>query len=88
MTRQDRDGQPPGGWQPDQRLSAAEAVRGFTADAAWAGRDEKEVGQLAPGLRADFVILDEDPLAVPAAQLDELHIRSTWVDGKPVYEAR
>ena len=88
VTRQDRDGQPPGGWQPDQRLSAAEAVRGFTADAAWAGRDEKEVGQLAPGLRADFVILDEDPLAVPAAQLDELHIRSTWVDGKPVYEAR
>ena len=88
VTRQDRDGQPPGGWQPDQRLSAAEAVRGFTADAAWAGRDEKEVGQLAPGLRADFVILDEDPLAVPAAQLDDLHIRSTWVDGQPVYEAR
>lgn len=88
VTRQDHDGQPPGGWQPDQRLSAAEAVRGFTADAAWAGRDEKEVGQLAPGLRADFVILDEDPLAVPAAQLDDLHIRSTWVDGQPVYEAR
>jgi len=88
VTRQDRDGQPPGGWQPDQRLSAAEAVRGFTADAAWAGRDEKEVGQLAPGLHADFVILDEDPLAVPSAQLDDLHIRSTWVDGKPVYESR
>ncbi len=86
VTRQDREGQPPGGWQPEQRLSAAEAVRGFTADAAWAGRDEKEVGQLAPGLRADFVIVDEDPLAVPSAQLDDLHIRSTWVDGKPVYE--
>ncbi len=87
VTRQDRQGQPPGGWQPEQRLSAAEAVRGFTADAAWAGRDEKEIGQLAPGLRADFVIVDEDPLAVPSAQLDDLHIRSTWVDGKPVYEA-
>nr|WP_295376116.1 amidohydrolase [Pseudoxanthomonas sp.] len=86
VTRQDREGQPPGGWQPEQRLGAAEAVRGFTADAAWAGRDEKEVGQLAPGLRADFVIVDEDPLAVPSAQLDDLHIRSTWVDGKPVYE--
>lgn len=88
VTRQDRDGHPPGGWLPAQRLSAVEAVRGFTADAAYAGRDEKEVGQLAVGLRADFVILDEDPLAVPAAQLDELHIRSTWVDGKPVYEAK
>ncbi len=88
VTRQDRDGRPPGGWQPEQRLSAAEAVRGFTADAAYAGRDEDRIGQLRAGLRADFVILDEDPLAVPAAALDELHVRSTWVDGKPVYEAK
>lgn len=88
VTRQDRDGQPPGGWQPEQRLSAAEAVRGFTADAAFAGRDEDKVGQLRAGLRADFVILDEDPLEVPAAALEALRVRSTWVDGKPVYEAK
>jgi len=87
VTRQDRDGQPPGGWLPDQRLSAAEALRGFTSDAAYAGFDEKQVGRLAPGMRADFVILAEDPLAVPASRLDELRIESTWVDGKPVYEA-
>jgi predicted amidohydrolase YtcJ len=87
VTRQDRAGQPPGGWLPDQRLSAAEALRGFTADAAWAGHDDTEVGRLRPGLRADFVVLDRDPLAVPAAQLAELQVRSTWVDGRPVYEA-
>lgn len=87
VTRQDRAGQPPGGWLPDQRLSAAEALRGFTADAAWAGHDDAEVGRLQPGLRADFVVLDRDPLAVPAAQLAELQVRSTWVDGRPVYEA-
>jgi predicted amidohydrolase YtcJ len=87
VTRQDRTGQPPGGWRPDQRLTAAEALRGFTADAAYAGHDEDELGRLAPGLRADFVILDEDPLAVPAGELDELRIRSTWVDGKAVFQA-
>ncbi len=87
VTRQDREGQPPGGWLPEQKLSAAEALRGFTSDAAYAGFDEAEVGRLAPGLRADFVILEEDPLSVPAAQLDDLRIRSTWVDGKPVFEA-
>jgi predicted amidohydrolase YtcJ len=86
VTRQDRAGQPPGGWQPDQRLSAAEALRGFTADAAWAGHDESQVGRLQPELRADFVVLDRDPLAVPPAQLAELQVRSTWVDGRPVYE--
>ncbi|MCF7749687.1 amidohydrolase [Bacillus subtilis subsp. subtilis] len=87
VTRQDRSGQPPGGWQPDQRLSAAEALRGFTADAAWAGHDESQVGRLQPGMRADFVVLDRDPLAVPPAELPALQVRSTWVDGRPVYEA-
>lgn len=87
VTRQDRAGRPPGGWQPDQRLSAAEALRGFTADAAWAGHDEQQVGRLQPGLRADFVVLDRDPLSVPPAQLAELQVHSTWVDGRPVYEA-
>lgn len=86
-TRQDRDGQPPGGWRADQKLTAAEALRGFTADAAFAGHAEDEVGRLVPGLRADFVVLAEDPLAVPARRLDELRILSTWVDGAPVYEA-
>ncbi len=88
VARQDRNGQPPGGWLPDQRLGAAEALRGFTADAAWAGFDENVVGRLAPGLRADFVILAGDPLAVPAQALIGLEILSTWVDGRPVYQAR
>ncbi len=87
VTRQDRDGQPPGGWQPEQRLSAAEALRGFTGDAAWAGHDEAQVGTLQRGLRADFVILDRDPLKVAADQLDDLKVLSTWVDGDMVYTA-
>jgi predicted amidohydrolase YtcJ len=88
VTRQDLDGEPPGGWLPDQKLTPAEALRGFTADAAWAGFMEHEVGRLAPGLRADFVILDADPLAVPARQLPGVKVLSTWVDGSRVYDAR
>ncbi len=87
-TRQDRAGQPPGGWLADQKLTAAEALRGFTADAAYAGKDEKEVGKLAPGMRADFLILEQDPLSMPVSELDDLKIRSTWIDGKPIYEAK
>ena len=88
VTRQDREGHPPGGWFPAQRMTPAEALRGFTADAAWAGFDEDQVGRLAPGLHADFVILAADLLTVPASQIDDLKIRSTWVDGKRVYEAK
>ena len=88
VTRQDREGHPPGGWFPAQRMTAVEALRGFTADAAWAGFDEDQVGRLAPGLHADFVVLAADPLAIPNSHIDDLKIRSTWVDGKPVYEAK
>jgi len=88
VTRQDLDGEPPGGWLPDQKLTPVEALRGFTADAAWAGFMENEVGRLAPGLRADFVLLDADPLTVPARQLPDITVLSTWVDGARVYDAR
>jgi predicted amidohydrolase YtcJ len=87
VTREDRNGQPPGGWQPEQRLSAAEALRGFTSDAAWAGRDDAAVGQLKAGLHADFVVLDRDPLKVAGSELDNLKVQSTWVDGQAVYTA-
>lgn len=85
VTRQDVHGHPPGGWRVDQALTAAEALHGFTAGAAWAAFDEDEAGRLAPGLRADFVVLAEDPLAVSGSELDTLHVRSTWVDGRPVH---
>ncbi|MGO1540327.1 MAG: amidohydrolase [Luteimonas sp.] len=87
VTRQDRDGQPPGGWLPGQRLTAAEALQGFTAGSAYATRSEDETGRLAPGLRADFVVLAEDPLQVPGQALDDLAILSTWVGGEAVYLA-
>src|SRR5690606_25923238 len=71
-TRADRDGQPVGGWLPGELLTPYEALRGFTSDAAWAGFAEDRVGRLREGLRADFVVLAEDPLAIPAADLDAL----------------
>jgi len=88
VTRQDRAGQPPGGWLPEQKLTLAEAVRGFTADAAYAGFDEQRVGQLKPDLRADFVVLAQDPFAVAESALDDLQVESTWVDGQAVYERK
>lgn len=86
VTRQDLSGFPPGGWLPAQKLSPAEALRGFTSDAAWAGFTEIEVGRLRSGLRADFVVLGDDPLTVPPRSLPTLPVLSTWVDGTPVYE--
>ena len=86
VTRTDLEGHPPGGWRPQERLTRAEALRGFTLDAAYAGFAEDEVGSLEVGKRADFVVLGADPLAddVPLATLP---VRATYVDGEAVYTA-
>ena len=86
VTRTDLDGHPPGGWRPQEKLTRAEALRGFTLDAAYAGFAEKAVGSLEVGKRADFVVLGADPLAedVPLATLP---VRATYVDGQAVYTA-
>lgn len=84
-TRTDADGLPTGGWRPQEKLTAFEALRGFTLDAAYAGFAEDEVGSLVEGKRADFVLLAEDPLAVPADALQSLTVQATYVDGRAVY---
>ncbi|MGY0503766.1 amidohydrolase [Luteimonas sp. e5] len=86
VTRTDGDGLPAGGWMPQEKLTAWEALRGFTLDAAHAGFAEAEVGSLAVGKRADFVVLAEDPLAQPAQALPQLTVQATFVDGKAVYQ--
>ena len=87
VSRADGEGKPAGGWMPQEKLTAYEALRAFTLDAAYAGFAESELGSLAPGKRADFVVLAQDPLAVPDAALKALTVLATYVDGKAVYEA-
>ena len=87
-TRADEHGLPLGGWYPEEKLTAYEALRGFTLDAAYAGFAEKEVGSLETGKRADFVVFDKDPLAIDPVQLRNLKVRATYVDGKAVFTAK
>jgi predicted amidohydrolase YtcJ len=87
VTRQDLDGQPPGGWLPDQRMTAAEALRGFTADAAYASFDEGRRGTIDLGKDADFTVLDRNPLEVPPVEIPRLKVRYTVVGGRVVYAA-
>ncbi|QQQ02847.1 amidohydrolase [Lysobacter enzymogenes] len=84
-TRTDAAGKPLGGWHPQEKLTAYEALRGFTLDAAYAGFAENEVGSLAVGKRADFVVFEQDPLAVEPQRLRELTLLGTYVDGAPVW---
>jgi hypothetical protein len=85
VTRQDHEARPSGGWFPDQRLTRAQALRSFTIEGAYAAFEEKDKGSLTPGKLADFVILSDDIMQVPPAQILKTRVMTTVVDGNVAY---
>jgi predicted amidohydrolase YtcJ len=86
-TRQDPAGEPPGGWLPDQKLTAAEALAGFTSGAAYAAHEAERRGRLLPGHAADLTLLSIDPLVCDPLQLLNARVLGTVIDGELVYSA-
>jgi predicted amidohydrolase YtcJ len=62
---------------PDQRISLATALKGITTDAALHLGLEDEVGSIEVGKRANFTVLEENPLDVPLDQLSEIEVWGT-----------
>lgn len=87
ITRMDASGQPFGGWRPQDRVSREQAFAAFTADAAYAGFAEGRFGRLLPGERADFVLIDRDPLLATPEEIRSTKVLETWVGGRKVYDA-
>jgi len=87
VTRQDLDGEPPGGWLPDQRVTMNVAVAGFTREAAYAAFAEEDLGSLAVGMFADFVVLDQPLFEIEPAKISETEVLMTVVGGEIVYQA-
>lgn len=87
VTRQDHEGWPEGGWRPAERMTREEALACFTRDAAAAAGMDDEVGSLEVGKRADFLILDADPMTVPAERIWTIGPLRTVIDGETVYRA-
>ncbi len=85
VTRQDQKGWPQGGWLPQERVSREDAIRAFTLDAAYAGFVEQLTGSLETGKRADFIVLDQDIMQIPAKDIVSLRVAETWVDGERVF---
>ncbi|HEV2043927.1 MAG TPA: amidohydrolase, partial [Sphingomicrobium sp.] len=87
VSRQDPNGQPPGGWRPEEKVSFATALNGFTRGAAYAGFAEQKIGSLEPGKWADFILVDRDVAAVDQKALAATKVLETWVAGAKVFSA-
>jgi predicted amidohydrolase YtcJ len=72
------------GYFEDQRLSAEEAFRAYTAGGAHAAFEERTKGTLEPGRWADFVVLDGDPFDDPS-RIDRCRVRETWIGGDRLF---
>jgi predicted amidohydrolase YtcJ len=87
VTRQRRDGSPRGGWYPEQRLSLAQALWGFTMGSAVVTGRQANLGSISPGKLADLVVLDRDPFALDPLEIAALQVTMTVLNGEVVYRS-
>ncbi len=85
VTRQTVEGEPPGGWYPEQKLSLEDSITGFTAVAAWCARREDSLGSIAPGKWADLSVYSRDLFSLPPDQWLDVETEMTVVGGEVVY---
>lgn len=84
ITRQTRSGAVV---NPEEAVSLGKALALWTRAAAWMGFDEKQAGCLAPGLRADVLVLNCDVTRLAPEDLGNVAVDTTIIDGRPVYSA-
>jgi predicted amidohydrolase YtcJ len=86
VTRQSTEGDPEGGWWPEERLSIEDAIRNYTAEGAYASFEERDKGQVAAGMLADLVVHSKDLLTVRPAEILHTEADLTVFNGRVVYE--
>ncbi|MCA1632720.1 MAG: amidohydrolase [Acidobacteria bacterium] len=86
VTRQSTEGEPAGGWWPQERLTIEGAIRCYTAESAYASFEETEKGQVAVGMLADLVVHTKDLLTVRPEEILQTEVAITIFDGRVVYE--
>jgi predicted amidohydrolase YtcJ len=85
VSRQRRDGWPPGGFAPVEALTREQALRGMTSWAAWAQREERCKGSLLPGYWADLIVMDQDLMRSPVEALPEGKVLASFLVGNPIF---
>lgn len=86
VTRQRGNGEPAGGWHPEQSLTRREILEAYTINGAYAGFMDDLTGSIEAGKKADLTVLSQDIMEAPADRILSAHALMTIFDGKIVYE--
>jgi predicted amidohydrolase YtcJ len=86
VTRALPDGTPPGGWEPQEKISMDECIAAYTYGSAYAEFEEGQKGRIAPGQFADIVVLSADVTKVPPGEIMKTEVLQTYVGGRLVYK--
>lgn len=88
VKRRRPDGTPREGFAMEQALTMEDAFRAYTFSGAGAMGLADKIGKLTEGLAADCVVLSKDPFKAPIEELLSIHVETTIVDGRVVYDRR
>lgn len=88
ITRQTLQGQPSGGYEPEEKMTRTQALRSYTLDAAYGAFEENIKGSIATGKLADFTIFSKDIMKVSDDQILSTEVSMTIVGGKVLYDKK
>ena len=86
VARKDENGQPEGGWYPQEAMTREEALRSYTCWPAYAAFEEHLKGSIQQGMLADFIVIDRDFMTCPEDEIKRIQVLQTVVGGETVYK--
>lgn len=86
VSRKTLEGTPEGGYEPEQKMTRAQALKSYTLDAAYGAFEEDIKGSIEVGKLADFTIFDQDIMSIPEDDILQTNVAMTIFDGRVVYE--
>ncbi len=86
VSRTDENGEPFGGWRAQETITREQALAAYTSDAAFAGFADGRFGRLIPGERADFILVDRDPLLSSPNDIRRTQILEVWIGGLKAFD--
>lgn len=88
VSRKTLKGLPPGGYEPQQKMTREQALRSYTIDAAFGAFEEDIKGSIEVGKYADFTVFDKDIMTIPEDEILDTKVMMTIVNGKVVYQSQ